>query len=150
MSPRPGVALVICFFTFINSPDLQAPFGLSWVNINDFQWWLDAHSAPELPQGHDTVLIFSLPCKPMCPALYDLKRLDSGKARGAAPAVTGHPRSHSDVPQGTLGHEDPLSADVLSGKCCLLGQGTLYISRNQPKEAESNRKLCFIWGRKKI
>lgn len=95
------------------------------------------------PKARTRFLSFSLPCKPVCPALDDLKEVGSAKASGAG-AVTGHPYPRSNAPQGTLGHEEPLSTDVLSCRCCL------HISRNQPKEAETNRKLCFILGRKKI
>lgn len=33
-------------------------------------------------------------------------------------------------------------------RCCLLGLVTLSIFMNQPKEAETNRKFCFIFSRK--
>ena len=60
MRPLPGVALTVCFLTFISSPDTQAPFDFSSVGTKDCQWQLSAISAHELPQVHDLVLVFFL------------------------------------------------------------------------------------------
>lgn len=95
------------------------------------------------PKARTRFLFFSLPCKPVCPALDDLKEVGSAKASGAG-AVTRHPCPRSDAPQGTLGHEEPLSADVLTAGAACTFPGI------NPKRQKQIGSFALSWEEKKI